>query len=172
MRQLETERLRLRLIRTSDAEHIYRTWASDPEVTRYLTWQTHESPEDTRKIVDIWVSEYEKEGTYRWGIERKSDGVLMGMIDVVNIRNGVPAIGYCLGRAFWNNGYMTEALKAVISELFTEGYDAVFIEAVVENIGSNRVIEKAGFIFTGTRPAEIFPGKPWIREINTYEIHR
>ena len=172
MRQLETERLKLRLIRTTDAEHIYRTWASDPEVTRYLTWQTHESPEDTRKIVDIWVSEYEKEGTYRWGIERKSDGVLMGMIDVVNIRNGVPAIGYCLGRAYWNNGYMTEALKAVISELFTEGYDAVFIEAVVENIGSNRVIEKAGFIFTGTRPAEIFPGKPWIREINTYEIHR
>ncbi len=172
MRQLETERLKLRLIRTTDAEHIYRTWASDPEVTRYLTWQTHESPEDTRKIVDLWVSEYEKEGTYRWGIERKSDGVLMGMIDVVNIRNGVPAIGYCLGRAYWNNGYMTEALKAVISELFTEGYDAVFIEAVVENIGSNRVIEKAGFIFTGTRPAEVFPGKPWIREINTYEIHR
>ena len=172
MRQLETERLKLRLIRTTDAEHIYRTWASDPEVTRYLTWQTHESPEDTRKIVDLWVSEYEKEGTYRWGIERKSDGVLMGMIDAVGFRNGVPAIGYCLGRAFWNNGYMTEALKAVISELFTEGYDAVFIEAVVENIGSNRVIEKAGFIFTGTRPAEIFPGKPWIREINTYEIHR
>ena len=172
MRQLETERLKLRLIRTTDAEHIYRTWASDPEVTRYLTWQTHERPEDTRKIVDLWVSEYEKEGTYRWGIERKSDGVLMGMIDAVGFRNGVPAIGYCLGRAYWNNGYMTEALKAVISELFTEGYDAVFIEAVVENIGSNRVIEKAGFIFTGTRPAEIFPGKPWIREINTYEIHR
>jgi ribosomal-protein-alanine N-acetyltransferase len=172
MRPLETERLKLRLIRATDAEHIYRTWASDPEVTRYLTWQTHESPEDTRKIVDLWVSEYEKEGTYRWGIERKSDGVLMGMIDAVGFRNGVPAIGYCLGRAFWNNGYMTEALKAVISELFTEGYDAVFIEAVVENIGSNRVIEKAGFIFTGTRPAEIFPGKPWIREINTYEIHR
>ena len=172
MRQLETERLKLRLIRTTDAEHIYRTWASDPEVTRYLTWQTHESPEDTRKIVDLWVSEYEKEGTYRWGIERKSDGVLMGMIDAVGFRNGVPAIGYCLGRAYWNNGYMTEALKAVISELFTEGYDAVFIEAVVENIGSNRVIEKAGFIFTGTRPAEVSPGKPWIREINTYEIHR
>ena len=172
MHQLETERLNLRLIRPSDAEHIYRTWASDPEVTRYLTWQTHESPEDTRKIVDMWVSEYEKEDTCRWGIERKSDGVLMGMIDAVGFRNGVPAIGYCLGRAYWNNGYMTEALKAVISELFTEGFDAVTIEAVVENIGSNRVIEKAGFIFTGTRPAEIFPGKPWIREINTYEIHK
>ncbi len=41
MRQLETERLRLRLIRTTGAEHLYRTWASAPEVTRYLTWQTH-----------------------------------------------------------------------------------------------------------------------------------
>lgn len=48
----------------------------------------------------------------------------------------------------------------------------MYIEAVAENVGSNRVIEKAGFVFTGRRPAEAIPGKPWIKEINTYEIHR
>ncbi len=172
MRETETQRLRLRRIRCSDAEHIYRTWARDPEVTRYLTWQPHESPEVTRKIVELWTADYGKEDTFRWGIERKEDGVLMGMIDVVGFRDGKPVIGYCLGREFWNRGYMTETLKAVLAELFDAGYDTVYIEAVAENIGSNRVIGKAGFTFTGRRPAEEIPGKPWIRELNTYEIHR
>ena len=51
---------------------------------------------------------------------------------------------------------MTETLKAVLAELFDGGYDTVYIEAVAENVGSNRVIEKAGFVFTGRRPAEAF----------------
>lgn len=171
MRELETGRLRLRRIRREDAETIFETWASDPEVTRYLTWHPHESPADTRAIVDKWVADYEKEDTCRWGIERKADGVLMGMIDIVDIRNGAPAIGCCSGRAFWNNGYMTEAMRAVRDELFSMGYDRICVEAVAENIGSNRVIEKTGFTFTGVRPGKI-EGKPWIKEINTYEMHK
>ena len=57
MREPETERLRLRRILPSDAEHIFETWARDPEVTRYLTWQPHENADVTRKIVDMWVAE-------------------------------------------------------------------------------------------------------------------
>ena len=91
------------------------------------------------------------------------------MIDVVDFLEGVPVLGYCSGRAFWNNGYMTEALKAVRDELFSMGCGKIRIEAVAENIGSNRVIEKAGFTFTGVRSGQI-EGKPWIKEINTYEI--
>lgn len=171
MRALETERLRLRPVCQEDAETIFSTWACDPEVTRYLTWQPHESVDVTRAVVDSWVSAYEREDTYRWGIERKADGVLMGMIDVVAVRDGAPALGYCSGKAFWNRGYMTEALKAVTEELFFVGYEKILIEAVTENIGSNRVIQKAGFTFTGVR-AEKLEGKPWIKEVNTYEIHR
>lgn len=172
MREPETERLRLRRIRPSDAEHIFETWARDPEVTRYLTWQPHESADVTRKIVDSWVADYDRGNTFRCGIERKADGVLMGMIDIVNCQDGKPEIGYCLGKAFWNRGYMTEALKAVLAELFGAGYETVLINAVRENIGSNRVIKKAGFTFTGVRPAPEIAGKPWIKELNTYEIHR
>ena len=170
---LETERLILRPFREDDAEAMFNGWASDPEVTKYLTWDVHENIDTTKFILDMWIKEYDDPKKLNFAIELKSDGSLIGGIDVVGYDDeGVPVIGYDLSRKYWNNGYMTEALKAVISELFTEGFDTVFIEAVVENIGSNRVIEKAGFIFTGTRPAEIFPGKPWIREINTYEIHR
>ena len=41
MRELETERLRLRALRADDVQAIYDGWASDPEVTRYLTWNPH-----------------------------------------------------------------------------------------------------------------------------------
>ena len=169
-RTIETRRLRLRPICASDAETIYETWARDSEVTRYLTWQPHENVEVTRAVVDTWVAAYDREDTFRWGIERKEDGVLMGMIDMVGYRDGAPVIGYCSGRAFWNNGYMTAALGAVTAELFSAGFDRISMEAVAENIGSNRVIQKAGFRFLGVRPAEVFEGKPWIKQINRYEL--
>lgn len=64
MRELETERLRLRALRPDDAQAIYDGWASDPEVTRYLTWNPHESTEQTQSIMDYWLAEYEKEDAF------------------------------------------------------------------------------------------------------------
>ena len=51
---LETERLILRPFEKEDAEAIFYGWASDPEVTRYLTWDTHESIEMTRALLEMW----------------------------------------------------------------------------------------------------------------------
>ena len=69
------------------------------------------------------------------------------MIDVVNHINNNPVIGYVLGKAYWNNGYMTEALKAVLDRLFCDGYSRILIEADEKNIGSNCVIRKNEFKF-------------------------
>lgn len=44
MRELETERLRLRALRSDDVQAIFDGWASDPEVTRYLTWNPPPKP--------------------------------------------------------------------------------------------------------------------------------
>ena len=172
MRELETDRLRLRKVCADDAQAIFENWASDDEVTKYITWNTHKSIEDTERILNIWLKEYENEPCYRYGIERKSDGVLMGMIDVVGFHHGNPVIGYCSGRAYWNHGYMTEALRAVVDELFADGYETIVIEAIRENIGSNRVIEKAGFTFVGTRTEPLSRFKPQIVTINSYRLYR
>ena len=48
---IETRRLVLRRFTLSDAEPMYRNWASDPEVTRYLLWPAHESEEETKGIL-------------------------------------------------------------------------------------------------------------------------
>jgi len=172
MRELETARLRLRKVRAEDAQAIFENWASDDEVTKYITWPTHQSIEDTNRILSIWLKEYENEPCYRYGIERKEDGVLMGMIDVVGFFNGRPVIGYASGRAFWNNGYMTEALRAVVKELFSDGYETIVIEAIRENVGSNRVIQKAGFTFVGTRTEPLSRFKPQIVTINSYQLKK
>ena len=172
MRELETARLRLRRLRETDAERIFACWARDPEVTRFLTWQPHESVDVTRLILSRWLADYEKPDVFRFGLELKAEGALIGMIDVVGSRDGIPYIGYCSGKAYWNNGYMTEALTAMVRELFDSGYAAVGIEAAAENIASNRVIQKAGFRLVGTRDPAERAKKPWISAINTYRIDK
>ena len=58
-RELETERLLLRKISVNDAEAMYNNWASDDIVTKYVTWPTHKSVEDTKGLLTMWVKEYE-----------------------------------------------------------------------------------------------------------------
>lgn len=141
--RLITERLILRKLQEDDLQSIF-AWASDPEVARYLTWNAHESIEITRSILSIWLQDYENPECYRYGITLKDTGELIGMIDVVGYYHGNPEIGYASARRYWNKGYMSEALGALKNYLL-ESYDVIVIEAAVENIGSNRVIQKNGF---------------------------
>ena len=57
---IETERLVLRRFVIEDAENMYRNWASDPEVTKYLTWPAHSSAEITAMILNEWIKQYEQ----------------------------------------------------------------------------------------------------------------
>ncbi len=172
MKELETERLNLRFLNDDDVQAIFDGWASDPEVAKYVTWTAHDDISVTKAVLQNWLEEYKNENCYRYGIERKSDGVLMGMIDVVGYHHDNPVIGYCLGRKYWNNGYMTEACSAVIRELFSQGYDTLVIEAARDNIGSNKVIEKCGFELVATREERISQQKTEIMTINSYRLKR
>ena len=170
MREFETQRLKLRILREDDAEAIFYGWAADPQVTKYLTWHPHTKLEETKYIVGVWLEEYKKDNTYRWCIERKEDGELIGMIDVVGYYHGDPVIGYCMAVRYWNHGYMTEACKAVIQELFASGFDSIRIEAIDENIGSNKVIK---FRFTEQKIKPISQMKPdEIAAINYYKLDK
>ena len=147
-------------------------WTSDPEVTKYLTWNTHESIDDTRAILDQWIGEYEKPERLNFAIVLKDTDQLIGGIDVVGYLGGVsgtPVIGYNLARAFWNKGYMTEACQCLIAHLFSKGYCEIRIDAMSENIGSIKVIEKCGGIFLNTKD-EYFPLKNETVSVNRYLV--
>ena len=172
MRELETARLKLRKLRKEDTQRVFDSWASDPEVAKFVTWPAHESVAITERVMDFWLADYERPDCYRYGIELKATGELIGTIDVVGFREGRPVIGYCSGRAWWGNGYMTEALRALVDELFADGYEEFEIEAIRENVGSNRVIEKAGFRKVGTKEGPISAVKPQIVTVNSYRLSR
>lgn len=166
--EIKTKRLLLRAIRRNDAQDIYDNWASDPEVTKYLTWSAHESVEVTKAIVELWLEDYRNPNTYRYGIELTGYDHLIGMIDIVGYIDGCPVIGYVLRKDFWNKGYMTEAFSAVIQDLFSKGYEKILIEADVRNHGSNRVIQKCGFTFSHIETKECSDSKPEIVTVNWY----
>ncbi len=151
MKELETERLKLRYLKADDYIALYDAW-SDDEVTKFLSFDTYPNIEAAKERVGIWLERYKNEECYRWAIERKEDGELFGIIDVVEYwKDGAPEIGYISRRRYWGNGYMTETLGAVTEYLFSEGFSSIVVEAAVKNIGSNRVIQKNGYSFVGRR---------------------
>ena len=170
-KSLETERLLLRKPKIEDVKPMFNNWASDPEVTKYLTWPAHENIEVTKRVVDCWLKEEKDPKTIRFVITLKDNSEPIGSIDVVGYIEDNPEIGYCLSRKYWNHGLMTEACKAFVKYIFSKGFNKVLIKAVVENIGSNRVIEKCGFKFTHKEYREhqsAFKAEPVT--INCYEL--
>ncbi len=169
---LETERLILRPFKVEDAEAMFHGWASDTEVTRYLTWKTHESIDVTKAILEQWVKEYEMPARLNFAISLKETNQLIGGIDVVGYLGGVkgtPVIGYNLGKDFWRKGYMTEACKCLIDYLFSRGYSEIRIDAMTENIASIRVIEKCGGVFLKTEE-EYFESMGKMVSVNRYIV--
>ena len=146
-----TKRLILRRFTVDDAEPMFRNWANDPEVTRYLTWPTHGNVEVTRGLLENWVMAYDKPDYYQWAIEYNGEPI--GAISVVSHDDRVEKceIGYCLGRAWWRMGMMSEALAAVIDYMIDEvGMNRVEARHDTNNPNSGAVMKKCGMKYEGT----------------------
>ena len=135
---------------------MFRNWASDPEVTRYLTWPTYEKVETAYLILDQWIGEYEKMNFYQWMIVPKDLGEPIGSISVVHQNDDIQEaeVGYCIGSRWWHKGIVTEALDAVISFLFTEvGINRIAARHDTNNPHSGAVMRKCGMKYEGTSRA-------------------
>ena len=152
--KLETERLILRQARLSDAEAMFRNWANDPEVTKFLTWPTHSSPEISRMVIGSWLSGYDKNDHYHWMITVKADGdEPIGSISAVSMNEAAESveIGYCIGRNWWHRGIMTEALGTVIRYMISEcGFQRITAKHDCNNPHSGGVMRKCGMRYEGT----------------------
>ena len=149
---IETSRLILRRARIEDAEAMFHNWANDKEVTKYLTWPVHADVEVTKNLLAGWVESYEKVDYYHWMIVRKETDEPIGSLLVSTLGRAQSAhVGYCIGKAWWHQGYMTEALKAVINFLFDEvGYHRVESLHDPNNPHSGDVMKKCGMKYEGT----------------------
>ena len=150
---LSTERLLLRPFQIEDAYNMFNNWASNPNVTKYLTWQPHENVESTKTLLESWISCYSDPLYYQWAIELKEIGQVIGSISVVNVKESINEveIGYCIGENWWHKGYTSEAFKKVISFLF----DKVKVMRIMAkhdscNVNSGKVMLKCGLQYEGT----------------------
>ena len=150
---LETPRLILRRFQEGDGDYMYKNWASDSEVTKFLTWPTHPSVEVSRKINASWVASYEKPDYYLWAIVPKELGEPIGSISVVRMNEKAESmeVGYAISRKYWGQGIMTEAFTAVIRYLFEEvGILRVSSRHDPNNPASGKVMQKCGLKYEGT----------------------
>ena len=150
---IETPRLILRRAAMEDAQAMFDNWASDAEVTRYLTWPAHSSTEITEMVIGSWLEGYRQEDFYQWMIVLREKGEPIGSISVVahNDRVGKAEIGYCIGRKWWHKGIMTEALGAVMDFLFDAvGMNRVEARHDPNNPHSGAVMKKCGMRYEGT----------------------
>lgn len=146
---VETVRLRLRPAVDADAPVIYASYATDPEVTRYLTWRPHADIAETRAFIGHCREVWDKGEAFPYVILRKEDGALLGMIEV-RVNGHRAEMGYVLGRPYWGKGYMPEALGAILHWTSAqESISRTWAYCDVENRASQRVLEKAGMIREG-----------------------
>ncbi len=153
-RPLESDRILLRKITLDDAHDMYHNWASDPEVTRYLTWSAHQSIDDSKAIVERMVASNQNIDAYMWCIQHKADNKVIGTIDLVSVneRNECGVIGYCMSRAYWGQGIMSEALSMIMKYLFEDvGFHRLEATYLVENPASGKVMIKNGMLHEGTQ---------------------
>ncbi|GHU84624.1 GNAT family acetyltransferase [Clostridia bacterium] len=150
--KIETERLLLRRFESSDANDIFNRWANDPENTKYLTWNVHKNISETKKILEQWLQNYQKNNYYRWCITLKGESTAIGGIDITKLIEEIDCgeIGYVLAKEFWNRGIMTEALIASLNHLFAKAnFNRIVSGHDIRNFVSGRVLIKGGMRFEG-----------------------
>lgn len=144
---IDAGRISLRRISEEDLGAFFNIF-SNAEVMRY--WST--PPLADRSAAIELLREihegFERRALFQWGIARRTDDALMGTATLFNLDlgNRRTEIGYALGRAYWGNGYMQEALRALLAYAF-EVLDLHRIEADVDprNAASIRTLERLGF---------------------------
>lgn len=153
---LETERLILRRFTAEDTEAAFRNWTSSDTVTKYLRWQTHKDISVTREYINFNLDNFNKPDYYNWVIELRAldePGEPIGTIGAVDIKEeiGSVEIGYCIGEKWWQRGYTSEALAAVMKFFFeVVGANRVWSEHDVCNPNSGKVMQKCGLKYEGT----------------------
>jgi len=154
-----TDRLRLRVPASSDAESIFNTYARDPEATRYLIWQPHKSIEETHAFLERCAEGRLHRNDFPWAITLKDSGELIGMVGL-RLKGFKADVGYVLARPHWGKGFATEAVKPiVIWALAQPEIYRVWAMCDVDNLASARVLEKVGMKREGVmRRSQMHPG--------------
>lgn len=169
---ITTERLTLRVVRTTDAEELFETFR-DPEVMKYWSTGPHASPTITAEMIERARASF-----------LSGDGIEFAILDLQKRVIGKighwrwqkahsrSEIGFILRRDMWQLGLATEALRATVQW----GFDTLKLHSIEaqldsENLGSARTLERIGFTREGLLRQSYFDGTSY-RDTLVYGLVR
>ena len=160
--ELRYLRTRLRMVRLSDLNFVHELH-SLKETDMFNTLGIPSSESETMTILKSWLDAYQATpvSAYTFIIQHASNQKEMGLIclKMGNPKYNRAEVWFKLHVDFWNHGYASEALKAILNF----GFDKLQLHRIeagcaVDNVGSIKVLEKAGFTREG-RGRQVLPLK-------------
>ena len=148
---IETKRLILRQVTTEDATDMF-DYLSDQDVVKPMGLDPFQTVKDVWDEIRWYTSIYEEGTGIRWGITLKDSGKVIGSCGFLNrlTKHYRAEVGYEISKDYWGQGIASEALEAVVKY----GYHHLQLERIEaliepENVPSQRLVEKQGFIREG-----------------------
>jgi ribosomal-protein-alanine N-acetyltransferase len=142
---IQTARLTLRRPVAADAEAIFARYASDPMVTRYLSWPTHQSVADTQAFLAWSDADWELWPAGSYLALSRDEGRLLGGTGLSFTSPTSAVTGYVFARDAWGQGYATESLQAMVDLARELGVKHLEALCHVDHRPSAQVLEKCGF---------------------------
>ena len=170
---IETDRLLLRKVTRDDAADIFE-YAADPQVPRYMPWEPHRSIQETYDYLERVMERYRRHHPGPWAIVQRRDAKMIGTCSYSKWEpdHRWAEVGYVLNPRYWGQGYMSEAVRAIVAFGFRElGLNRIQARCDVPNSQSARVMEKAGMSFEGVLRQQLFV-KGSYRDLKIYSILR
>ena len=173
---LETDRLILRPVTAADAGAVF-LYCSNPAVTRFTLFETHQTIDDARWFVtDYTRSRYASREPDPFAIVLQADPLktMVGSLGAhwASQPNGTMELGFSLAEPYWGRGLVAEAARAVIGYVFAEyAVERLQARVFVGNDVSERVCQKLGFSREGVlRSLVLRRGRWW--DIVMYSLLR
>ncbi|XP_065859225.1 uncharacterized protein [Euphorbia lathyris] len=150
----EYSEISLRPFNISDTDD-FMVWATDEKVTKYCTWEPYTSKQEALNYINNTII------PHPWYRAICLQNRPIGSISVAINSGNRTELGYVLAYKYWGKGIVTKAVKLMGKIIFSDFPGLERVEALVddENVGSQRVLEKAGFTREGVLIKEVIKGR-------------
>lgn len=169
MKKITTKRLILRKPSLNDLNDLFE-YAKSPEVGPSAGWLPHQTIEYSKEILNNFIRSEDV-----WAIELKAEKKMIGTIslytrDFEDAILGIVELGYTIGRNYWNMGYASESVSAMIEFAFKKlKINKIVCGHTIDNERSKKIILKNNFKFTHMDDTRIFSVDS-IKEVLMYEL--
>jgi RimJ/RimL family protein N-acetyltransferase len=145
----ETERLTLRPATRTDTAELFDGYATDPAVSRYMTWRSHRDLRETEQFLLRCEAVWAERSAFPWTLRLKVNGSFAGILEA-RFRTHAVDIGYALTRRLWRRGLMSEAVAGLVTWAMQQpSIHRVWAVCDVDNLASARLLESVGMQLEG-----------------------